>query len=95
MIASEYHKLTGYSKFSIFRSLDTQVSVRTRMTVMHACPDRTRILNLVQYPDTFVLTRLTCTLVRSRIRGVALSLDPAVKLRVGTPEPCMGCCTEP
>ena len=34
MIASKYQKLTDYSKFSIFRSLDTQVSVRTRMTVM-------------------------------------------------------------
>ena len=33
MIASEYQKLTGYSKFTIFRSLDTQVSV----WIGHAC----------------------------------------------------------
>ena len=72
MIASEYQKLTGYSKFSIFRSLDTQVSV----WIGHACVTVMRVriarvsgyelvLNLVQYI-------LTCTrsyaVVRARSR---------------------------
>ena len=72
MIASKYQKLTGYSKFSIFRSLDTQVSVRTRMTVM-------RVVRIARtYNSTKFSTVHSNMYARTVSYGVALSLDPAV-----------------
>ena len=75
MIASKYQKLTGYSKFSIFRSLDTQVSVRTRMTVASCV-----LLSgsHVRYNSTKFSTVHSNMYARTVSYGVALSLDPAV-----------------